>query len=240
MNESLYTEYLIPDIKGRTGRIVNREQSSIPYVAPFLVFVGVMAVGQTLHMPPQIAYPLRVLLAALVLLLVSRPVLTLKPAKPLASVALGLVVFAAWVTPDMLFGYRHHWLFTNSLMPAAAPLPAELRHSFAFLAVRAGGSALLVPVVEELFWRAWLMRWLIHPKFEAVPLGSYVASAFWITAVLFALEHNQYWEVGLVAGIAYNWWMVRTKSLADCILAHGVTNAALAAYVIAEGAWQYW
>jgi hypothetical protein len=46
--------------------------------------------------------------------------------------------------------------------------------------------------------------------------------------------------VGLAAGILYNWWMVRTKSLGDLILAHGVTNAVLSAYVVLAGRWEYW
>ena len=65
-----------------------------------------------------------------------------------------------------------------------------------------------------------------------MPLGKYVPSAFWIVAVLFASEHGPYWEVGLAAGIIYNWWMVRTRNLADCILAHAVTNGLLAVYVL--------
>lgn len=219
---------------------MNRDNPSIPYIAPFVVFVGLMAIGQAFGLPPQIAYPLRVLFSALALLLLSRPVIALKPARPLASVAIGLAVFAVWIAPDLLFGYRHHWLFTNFLMGSSPTIAPEFRHNVAFLAVRACGSALLVPIIEELFWRAWFMRWLIHSKFEAVPLGSYLPSAFWTTAALFAVEHSQFWEVGLAAGIAYNWWMIRTRSLADCILAHAVTNAALAVYVIAAGAWQYW
>jgi hypothetical protein len=84
------------------------------------------------------------------------------------------------------------------------------------------------------------MRWLIQKDFLSVPLGSYLPSAFWITAILFASEHGPYWDVGLAAGLLYNWWMVRTRSLADCILAHAVTNACLAAYVVCAGKWQYW
>jgi hypothetical protein len=57
---------------------------------------------------------------------------------------------------------------------------------------------------------------------------------------LFASEHGPYWDVGLIAGILYNLWMIRTRSIADCILAHAVTNAALSLYVIATGQWQYW
>jgi CAAX prenyl protease-like protein len=95
-------------------------------------------------------------------------------------------------------------------------------------------------VIEELFWRGWLMRYAISPRFETIRLGTYSAFSFWITAVLFASEHGSFWEVGLVAGIIYNWWMLRTHSLGDCITAHAVTNACLAAYVIAGGQWQYW
>ncbi len=74
-----------------------------------------------------------------------------------------------------------------------------------------------MPILEELFWRGWMMRWLIDSGFQKVPLGNYVPSAFWLVAVLFASEHGPYWEVGFVAGIIYNWWMVRTRNLADCI-----------------------
>ena len=96
------------------------------------------------------------------------------------------------------------------------------------------------PVLEELFWRGWMMRWLIDHNFLKVPLGKYTPTAFWVVALLFASEHGPYWEVGLAAGIIYNWWLVRTRSLADCILAHGVTNALLCAWVLATGQWQYW
>ena len=69
---------------------------------------------------------------------------------------------------------------------------------------------------------------------------AHAPQAFWFTAVLFASEHGAFWDVGLAAGILYNWWMIRTRSLADCILAHAVTNGCLAAYVVAGGHWQYW
>lgn len=191
--------------------------------------------------PPQVGYPLRTAVTLLVLLLFARPYISLRPQQPLASAAIGVAVFAIWIAPDALLGYRHHWLFENPLTGTAggAP-PADLQRDLFFLCVRAAGSTLLVPVIEELFWRAWLMRWLIDRDFEKVPLGAYLPSAFWITAILFASEHGPYWEVGLAAGVIYNWWMIRTRSLADCILAHAVTNGVLAIYVVTAGAWRYW
>ena len=164
-----------------------------------------------------------------------------RPSHALAGITLGTAVFLIWIGPDRLFGYRHFWLFENSLFGSTAgSAPPELRASLEFRIVRAMGSTVLVPIVEELFWRGWLMRWLIDSRFRKVPLGTYAPAAFWLVALLFASEHGPYWEVGLAAGVLYNWWMVRTHNLADCILAHSVTNGLLSAYVLMADRWQYW
>jgi CAAX prenyl protease-like protein len=101
-------------------------------------------------------------------------------------------------------------------------------------------ASLLVPVLEELFWRGWLPRWMQDARFYRIPLGQYSTLAFWATAVLFALEHGPYWEVGLVCGIIYNWWMRRTRSLGDLMITHAATNLALSTYVIVSGRWSFW
>jgi CAAX prenyl protease-like protein len=211
------------------------------YVAPFAAYIAVMAAEHALPPHSQILYPIRLAIVLAAILLVSRPYLQLRPRNPLASIAIGAAVFVIWVAPDRLFGYRHFWLFNNAFIGSASTsIPRDMQASVWFLALRTLGSAALVPIIEELFWRGWLMRWLIDPDFEKVPLGTYAPTAFWVVAVLFASEHGPYWEVGLFAGVIYNWWMIRTKSLADCMLAHAVTNGILAAYVMASGQWQYW
>jgi uncharacterized protein len=215
--------------------------ATVAYVAPFAAFIVVMAIEHALVPNSQILYPIRFLIVLAVILLVSRPYLHLRPKTPVASILIGLAVFLIWIAPDKLFGYRHFWLFDNSFIGSAATsISPEMHSSVWFLALRTLGSVALVPIIEELFWRGWLMRWLINSDFEKVPLGTYAPAAFWIVAVLFASEHGPYWEVGLIAGVIYNWWLIRTKSLADCILAHAVTNGVLAAYVMLSGQWQYW
>jgi CAAX protease family protein len=212
------------------------------YVVPFAVYVGLLALGRATPLAPPIVHTARLLIVLVVILVWSRPVLRLRPASALASAALGIAVFLIWIGPDLLFHYRHLALFENFLTGSALTgLTPALEHDRFFLTIRMLTTAGLVPVVEELFWRGWLMRWLIDSRdFQKVPLGTYSAVAFWVVAVLFASEHGPYWEVGLLAGITYNWWLVRTKSLADCILAHAVTNAALGIYVMSAGAYQYW
>jgi hypothetical protein len=213
------------------------------YVAPFAGFVTSMAAGQALGLTAAWRYPLCCAAALAALAAFSRRAPIGRPSAFLGSVAVGAAVFLIWIAPDVLLGpgYRRHWLFGNSLVGAAASsTPEALKHSLAFVLVRAAGCAALVPVIEELFWRGWLMRWLIHHEFQEVPLGAYAPFAFWAVAVMFASEHGSYWEVGLAAGVVYNWWMLRTKNLADCIVAHAVTNTLLSAYVLLTGQWQYW
>ncbi len=218
-----------------------RSRATAAYTAPFLVFVALVALERALGLNPSWAYPLRMAAVLATLAAFSRPLLQFRFTLPAASIGVGVLVFAVWVVPDTLFHYRHHWLLENSLTHVAAgSLPITLRRSLGFLAVRIAGSALVVPVIEELFWRGWLMRWLMDRDWQRGPLGTYRAGTFWLVAVMFASEHGPYWEVGLAAGVIYNWWLVRTRSLGDCILVHAVTNLALGIYVVAAGQWQYW
>lgn len=217
-------------------------RDSIAYVAPFAAFIAGLTIQQAF---PDATLELHLVRAAVVTALlatVSRRAIPLRPVMPLLSVLVGVAVFGVWVAPDLLWpGYRGHWLFENPLTGAAASsIPAPLRTDALFLALRAGSSILLVPVLEELFWRGWLMRWLVRQPFLSVPPGTYTATSFWTVALLFASEHGSYWDVGLAAGIAFNWWLVRTRNLADCILAHAAANACLAAWVLLGGHWQFW
>lgn len=216
---------------------------AIPYVAPFATFIAIMALEKATGLPTTWMYPLRAVATLVVLLAVSRVPLARRPGRPLASIVLGALVFALWIAPDVVFGpgYRHFWLFENSVTgKAVSSIPIALGASLWFLALRTASCALLVPPVEELFWRGWLMRWIVDNDFQKIPLGAYQASAFWLVALMFAAEHGPYWEVGLATGIIYNWWMVRTRNLTDCIIAHAVTNGLLSAYVLATHQFQYW
>ena len=186
--------------------------------------------------------PLWVVVLAVVCYLCWPRELSARPRMPLASVSIGALVFALWIAPDVLIpGYRNSLLFSNSFIGHihSSLQPADLHNSWV-LFWRTVRAVLIVPIVEELFWRAWLMRWLINPDFEKISLGAYTVLSFWVTAALFASEHGPYWDVGLVTGVIYNLWMLRTKSVADCILMHAVTNGCLSAYVIATAQWQYW
>ena len=214
----------------------------IPYVLPFTVFLVLLAIQDRIPLRPDIEFPLRVVLLSAVLWVFSRHVIDLHSSNLLGSTLLGVGVFLIWIGPDYFFpGYRTGILFQNSLTGRLQmSTPEAILANPVVLWSRIIRAVMLVPVIEELFWRGWLMRWLVNPKFETLKLGTYSRQAFWITAILFASEHGPYWDVGLAAGVLYNWWLVRTKTLGDCILAHAVTNACLCGYVVATHKWEYW
>ena len=212
-----------------------------PYIAPFAMFMVLLALHSVLPLPDLADQILRLTVMLSVLWFIARPVIDLRVHHALGSLAIGVAVIVIWVAPDLLIpGYRHFWLFENPVMGKAATSLSTATLSWPVLALRMFRGVIIVPIIEELFWRAWMMRWLIDNDFEKVPLGTYSAQAFWIVAILFASEHGPYWDVGLVCGIVFNWWMVRTKSLGDLIFTHAVANFALSAYVIVTGKWEYW
>lgn len=227
---------------GRSGRWA-QIHPALPYVLPFGIFLALLLSAGFLHdVLGQWEYPFRVSVLTVVLWVFSRDVLDVRVRFAIGSVLVGVAVFALWIAPDLLIpGYRSHWLFQNLITGnLKSSIPSDLRQNVLVLVFRTVRATILVPIIEELFWRAWLLRWLVSPDFEKVPLGTYTRGSMWISAILFASEHGPYWEVGLMAGLAYNFWMVRTKSLGDCILAHAVTNGVLSLFVIASGHWEYW
>jgi uncharacterized protein len=214
----------------------------VPYILPFAVFLGFLAAAPHLGLSPRVLLAVWPAVVAASLWAFSRKAFSFRCVSPVLSILVGIGVFAIWVAPDLLFpSWRQHWLFQNALTGGVktSVLPEAYSDTLA-LWLRSLRAILIVPVVEELFWRGWLMRWIINPNFSEVKLGAYTAASFWGVAVLFALEHGPYWEVGFLAGAIYNGWMVRTKSLGDLILAHAVTNACLCLFVVLTGRWEYW
>lgn len=215
--------------------------STLAWTGPFALFILWLAVDGALPVANPAREILRdgVLVAAIVAF--SWRVLPRRAAHWPASIVLGLAVFAIWIAPDLLVpGWRSHWLFQNGITGRITTSIAPSASTPSMLVLRTMRAALIVPVAEELFWRGWLPRWVQDTRFERIPLGQYSRLAFWATAVLFAVEHGPFWEVGLACGIIYNWWMRRTRSLGDLMVAHAVTNLALSLYVIATGRWSFW
>jgi CAAX prenyl protease-like protein len=142
---------------------MRKSNATAGYVAPFVAFVAIMAAEKALLPNSQLLYPIRFAVVLAVILFVSRPYIQWRPSMPLASIGVGIAVFLIWVAPDRLFHYRHFWLFDNAITgTASSSIAPDLKGAWWFLLFRIVGSIAIVPIAEELFWRGWLMRWLIR------------------------------------------------------------------------------
>jgi len=111
---------------------------------------------------------------------------------------------------------------------------------WAFVVLRWAGAALVVPVMEELFWRDWLWRTIAAPNdFKLAKVGEWDLSAYIIVALICTSVHPQ-WITALVWSAAMGLFLLWTRSLGACIIAHGVTNFLLGLYVLLTGRWYYW
>ena len=103
------------------------------------------------------------------------------------------------------------------------------------LAIRLVRLIIVVPLVEEVFWRGFLLRWFVADDFQNVPMGARSIPAFAFVTIGFMMEHGRPdWPAALVAGALFNFVAYRTRNLSSCVLAHAITNAAKVAAKAAQ------
>jgi hypothetical protein len=151
----------------------------------------------------------------------------------LVAVAVGLAVFVLWIQLDA------PWMTIGTPSAGFVPLTPAGAIDWALVAVRCLGAVLLVPLMEELFWRSFLMRWLHQPLFQGLEPRHVGVRAIVLSTFVFTLAHTL-WLAAAIAGFAYALLYARTGKLWTAVIAHAVTNGALAAWVIATGNWQFW
>ena len=208
------------------------------YVVPMGLFIAFTYVeGWAPHWYVLI-YLAKVAAVTLALAVFFRPVRTIRPdirTIPLALVV-GVAVFAEWILGDRWIPYPH--LGSRSAFNPFAGIPSPVAR-IAFIGVTVYAMAVMVPVMEELFWRSWLIRYLTTQRWRQILPWEYSRNGFWGVAVLFGLAHTE-WLVAIICGMAYGWLLKRTQSLFACVVAHGCTNLLLAMYILHTGSWKYW
>ncbi|MGI8922949.1 MAG: CAAX prenyl protease-related protein [Fimbriimonadales bacterium] len=153
------------------------------------------------------------------------------------SVVVGLTLCAVWIWVDKNVAYPHFLGSRTGFNPYEKIADDGLRS--VFLAVRFIGLVLLVPIMEELFWRSFVVRYASKPDFWTLPIGTFTWTGFAIMVGLFAAAHSE-WLVAAIFAAAMGLLVKYSKSIFACIVAHAVTNLALGIYVVTQGDWKYW
>jgi uncharacterized protein len=208
------------------------------YTVPFLVFAALLLLNSALRkidnqlwltLPEYWVYPLQTLLCGVLVLWFWRQYDFATPRQIGFTLLIAIVVFVLWISPHTFLGFPRRTVGFNPLLLFNDRSPLywlELIFRFARL-------VFVVPFVEEIFWRGFVLRFLIDENFERVRIGAFSWFSLVVVTVAFALSHSPAdWPAALVAGALYNTVAYRTGSLSSCILAHAVTNLLLGIWIV--------
>jgi hypothetical protein len=155
------------------------------------------------------------------------------------ALAVGVAIFALWVGLDGRYprlarleagaGWDPHRQFGHGSAMA-----------WLCIVVRMAGSTLVVPPLEEVFYRSFLYRYLVNTRFQAMAFNQFHALSVVVTALVFGLAHPERWVAAILCGLAYQGLVLRKNRLGDAIAAHAITNFLLGIWVVWKGQWHYW
>ena len=219
----------------------------VAYVAPFVAYVVPTmfeSKGWFVHQY-EIVCTLKGLITAVALWVFRRHY------PPLATKGFGLAILVGavgcllWILLDRLqAAIPGLQPFLNSVIgsragydPFASAGSATARA--AFVIVRLIELAAIVPVMEELFWRGFLARYLLADDFQNAPQGVFTPTSFVIVTLAFASVHPEI-LAAIAWGMLINLLYHRTANLWACVVMHAVTNGFLGAYILTTGNWQLW
>ena len=207
------------------------ENPAAAYLVPFLAILAAGMISRAASARFEWLYGLRFAAALGALWIFRRSYGALGRPRGWLGPLAGAGVFLLWIAEDL------HSAVGG--MPAVlASAPPALR--WGWIGLRVLAAAVTVPIAEELAFRGFLLRRFISADFEAVSFHRFTWLALLASSLIFGLMHGSRWLAGSAAGAAYAAVSLRTGRLADAIVAHAVTNALLAAYVLGFGQWQFW
>jgi len=215
------------------------------HVLPMVLFLALLALCQFLTARGQTfllrhaefwIYPAQTILCAALLIWFRRCYQFHRPKSVALTLLIGLAVFGIWIAPQYFLhfaprpvGFDPTLLESNSAIYWSTIL-------FRFLRL-----VVVVPLVEEVFWRGFLLRFVIDEHFERVPFGKFNWLSFAVVTVAFTLSHSRPdWPAAFITGALYNAVAYRTQSLASCVLAHAVTNLLLGLWIMQTRQLGFW
>jgi CAAX prenyl protease-like protein len=220
----------------------SHRQQLLAHVVPMFVFLGLLALSQLLSGSVVLPhaefwiYPVQTILCG-ALLLWFRRCYEFHRLKNVAFILLiGFGVFVIWIAPQRFFNFPPRNVGFDPSLLSGNPANYWLSVTFRFLRL-----VVVVPVLEEIFWRAFLLRFVIDEHFEQVPFGKFRWLSFAIVTVAFTFSHSRAdWLAASICSVLYNVVAYVSRSLASCILAHAITNLFLGLWIMHTRQWGFW
>lgn len=211
-------------------------------VAPFFIFVALTAGQAFMGADAKYwVYLLKSLVGIWIIWEMRQLVTEMRWAVSWEAMVVGVLVCVLWVGLDPYYPMNHVFFKPT---PGDEWNPMERYGegsvmAWFFIVVRILGSSLVVPPLEEVFYRSFLYRKFIKDDFMQVPVGYFAGASFVVVSVVFGFMHYQ-WLPGILCGMLYLGLVIRKKRLGDAMTAHAITNFLLGLWVVWKGAWQFW
>lgn len=220
-------------LKVTSPRAVGRDASDTPpYLVPVMALLAATMLTGALAAGVDWLYPVRIVAAGSALFWFRNSYRRFVAAPSWSSVGIGIAVFVGWVALEPLY-QDGGGLLADGLASMSNPSAGV------WLAVRVLGSVIVIPIVEELAFRGYLIRRLTNADFEGEPFTPLALIPVLLSSLAFGLLHGR-WIAGTLAGLAYAWALHRRGELADPIAAHMTTNGLIAVAVLLGGWWGLW
>ncbi len=170
------------------------------------------------------------------------------------AVVVGLVIAGLWIGLDGripslgdLWDLGRKWITGKAPEPTKPEIPWNPVEFFSgapilgwgFVGIRVLGRSLVVPPLEEVFYRSFIYRYMVQSKFDALPIGVWNPTAFIVTSLLFGFSHPGQWLPAVLCGAAYQALVIRNRRIGDAMLAHATTNLVISVYAIVTRQWQF-
>jgi uncharacterized protein len=218
-------------------------RKKIAYAGPFVVFMlflllagllssGAKGAGEAMYW----VFPVQTIVCAGMMAFYWKEYRLAWPRQLWLAIGIGVIVLLLWIAPEYIPGLKPRLVGFDPDLFAANP-----QVYWGVVLIRFARLVLVVPLMEELFWRGFLLRYLIADDFDTVPMGTYSAWGNIVVAVLFMIEHSwPDYPAALAAGFLFNLVAYRSKSLSACVVAHAVTNGLLGLYIMETKHWGFW
>lgn len=219
---------------GTLSSSVLGDNPTATYLLPFLSILTVGIITAAVSGDFEWLYPTRFLAAAGVLWILRKRYASLDWSFSWFGPAMGVAALVVWIAMDKFLAGTAHDAMPLVLANSSTPIRAT------WIGSRCLSAIVTVPITEELAFRGFLIRRLISPDFEALPLHRFTWIGIAVSSIAFGFLHGSLWFAGIVAGLLYAWAMIRRGRIGEAVIAHATTNALLAAYVLTFQRWQLW
>ena len=210
---------------------------AVARVAPFLVFLALTFFQGKFGAASAYWFYFAKTLAGAWLVWEMRPfVAEMRWAFSWEAFLVGVGIFAVWVGLDRFYPHLMKGGATGNPNDVFGD---DSTLAWFFITVHIFGMTIVVPPLEEVFYRSFLYRYLASQNFLAVPLNQFLPFPFFATAIVFGFSHNE-WLAGILCGAAYQWLVLRKDRLGDAMTAHAITNFLLGAWIVWKHAWNFW